>query len=186
VVFLFAGKFIEKKRPLDFVRALAEADRRGAAVAGLMVGDGPLRADCEAAASEMGAPIRFAGFLNQSQMVSAYAAADVLVLPSDGRETWGLVVNEAMACGRPAIVSDAVGCGPDLVLAGRTGDRFPLGDIGALAELLVTYAGRPEMARAMAQAARERLVEFSLQAAVDGIVRAMAAIGGRKSNPRNS
>ena len=186
VVFLFAGKFIEKKRPLDFVRALAEADRRGAAVAGLMVGDGPLRADCEAAASEMGAPIRFAGFLNQSQMVSAYVAADVLVLPSDGRETWGLVVNEAMACGRPAIVSDAVGCGPDLVLAGRTGDRFPLGDIGALAELLVTYAGRPEMARAMALAARERLVEFSLQAAVDGIARAMAAIGGRKSNPRNS
>jgi glycosyltransferase involved in cell wall biosynthesis len=179
VVFLFAGKFIAKKRPLDFVRAVAEARRRGAAVAGLMVGDGPLRAECEAVTVEMGAPVRFAGFLNQSQMISAYVAADVLVLPSDGRETWGLVVNEAMACGRPAIVSDAVGCGPDLILAGKTGNRFPLGNVEALSDLLVTYAERPEMRGVMAQSAGERLAAFSLGAAVDGIVRAMAAIGGK-------
>jgi len=186
MVALFAGKFIEKKRPLDFVRAVAEAKRRGALVAGLMVGDGALRAQCEALTAETGAPIRFAGFLNQSQMVSAYVAADVLVLPSDGRETWGLVVNEAMACGRPAIVSDAVGCGPDLLLAGKTGDRFPLGNVEALADLLVSYVERPEMCRAMAQAARERLAAFSLDAAVQGIMRAVEAIVVRKSRVKES
>ena len=98
-------------------------------VQGLMVGDGPLRGVCEDFVRVNRAPIRFAGFLNQSQIVEAYVAADVLVLPSDGGETWGLVVNEAMACKRPCIVSDHVGCGPDLVAVGETGVIFPLGDV---------------------------------------------------------
>jgi glycosyltransferase involved in cell wall biosynthesis len=76
------------------------------------------------------------GFVNQSELPAVYASADVLVLPSDGQETWGLVVNEAMACGIPAIVSDAVGCGPDLIEPGLTGATFPLGDVAALASAI--------------------------------------------------
>ena len=72
------------------------------------------------------------GFVNQSELPAVYASADLLVLPSDGQETWGLVVNEAMACGIPAVVSDAVGCGPDLIEPGRTGAIFPFGDMAAL------------------------------------------------------
>ena len=57
---------------------------------------------CAPSASSLSAhrklPVHFTGFLNQSQMVDAYVASDCLVLPSDGRETWGLVVNEAMSC----------------------------------------------------------------------------------------
>jgi glycosyltransferase involved in cell wall biosynthesis len=56
----------------------------------------------------------FAGFLNQTEVSRAYVAADVLVLPSDYNETWGLVVNEAMASGLPCIVSDRCGCAEDL------------------------------------------------------------------------
>jgi glycosyltransferase involved in cell wall biosynthesis len=56
----------------------------------------------------------FAGFLNQTEISKAYVAADVLVLPSDYGETWGLVVNEAMASGLPSIVSDRCGCAEDL------------------------------------------------------------------------
>ena len=81
-------------------------------------------------------PVSFAGFLNQGEIPAAYAACDALVLPSDYGETWGLVVNEAMACGVPAVVSDAVGCGPDLVEEGQTGMIFPLGDIPALARAI--------------------------------------------------
>ena len=73
------------------------------------------------------------GFVNQSELPAVYASADLLVLPSDSQETWGLVVNEAMACGIPAVVSDVVGCGPDLVEAGRTGETFAFGDTAALA-----------------------------------------------------
>src|SRR5206468_2285855 len=98
---------------------------RDARVVGLMVGDGPLRDQCESLVEDTDVPIRFTGFLNQSEIVQAYLAADALVLPSDGEETWGLVVNEAMSCGRPCIVSDCVGCGPDLVAPGTTGFVFP-------------------------------------------------------------
>jgi glycosyltransferase involved in cell wall biosynthesis len=129
--FLFAGKFVEKKRPLDFINAIAMANKNGTRIVGLMVGDGPLRQTCEDEVKRTDAPIRFAGFLNQSRMPKAYAAADALVLPSEG-ETWGMVVNEAMASGKPCIVSDGVGCAPDMILPGKTGDVFPAGDIAAL------------------------------------------------------
>jgi glycosyltransferase involved in cell wall biosynthesis len=88
-------------------------------------------------------PVTLTGFLNQSEIVSAYAASDCLTLPSDHGETWGLVVNEAMACGLPAIVSDQVGCGPDLVTPGETGAIFPFGDWSALAESLCRAAADP-------------------------------------------
>src|SRR6266545_4991356 len=64
VVFLFAGKFIEKKRPLDFVQAVSEAGTTNPQVAGLMIGDGPLRGACEDFVRNNNLPIKFAGFLN--------------------------------------------------------------------------------------------------------------------------
>ena len=108
-----------------------------------------LRVGCEIVVREQNLPIRFTGFLNQSQITEAYVASDALVLPSDGGETWGLVVNEAMACGRPCIVSDRVGCGPDLVIPQKTGSIFLLGDVGALANSMLEFAGNPERMIAM-------------------------------------
>jgi glycosyltransferase involved in cell wall biosynthesis len=176
-VFLFAGKFIEKKRPMDFIRAVASAARRGARVSGLMVGNGPLFSACNALAQKSGAPVRFGGFLNQSQIVGAYRAADALILPSDGRETWGLVVNEAMACGRPCIVSDRVGCGPDLIVPGETGDVYPMGQIGRLAEFVVSYSADRKAVGNMGEAARRRLATmYSINEAVEGIRRALEVI----------
>jgi len=145
---LFCGKFIGKKRPLDLVKA-AQALRGDGRIPGihlLFVGagelGGALRAACNVVqdAVETGAnqcappsgrpPATFAGFLNQSEICQAYVAADCLVLPSDHGETWGLVVNEAMASGLPCIVSDACGCAEDL--AGPDWS-YPLGDVAALA-----------------------------------------------------
>ena len=127
-VFLFAGKFTETKRPMDFVRAIARAANNNVKLTGLMVGDGPLRATCEQFSQENDLPIRFTGFLNQSEISQAYVAADALVLPS-AADTWGLVVNEAMTCGRACLVTDRVGCGPDLIVSGKTGEIFRHGDI---------------------------------------------------------
>ena len=87
--------------------------------------------------------------------VEAYVAADCLVLPSDAGETWGLVVNEAMACSRPAIVSDHVGCQVDLVEEGITGFVFPLDDVGALARSL-RLASQTDLVQ-MGQAANRRV-----------------------------
>ena len=67
--------------------------------------------------------VHFLGFRNQSELPALYAAADVLCLPSV-RETFGLVVSEAMHAGLPVVCSDRVGCTEDLVLPGQTGAVF--------------------------------------------------------------
>jgi glycosyltransferase involved in cell wall biosynthesis len=175
VVFLWAGKFIPKKRPLDFLRALDTSARTGARVRGLMVGDGPLRAQSESFVRERDVPVTFAGFLNQSEIVKSYVAADTLVLPSDGGETWGLVVNEAMVCGRPCIVSDKVGCGPDLVTP-ETGAIHPLGDTARLAELMSEFAADRNRLRARGEAAARKITEYSTEVAVRGMLEAVHAV----------
>jgi glycosyltransferase involved in cell wall biosynthesis len=181
-VFMFSGKFIPKKRPMDFVSAIERAARRNPSIQGLMVGDGPLRAGCEAVVREMSVPIRFTGFLNQSQITRAYVASDALVLPSDGGETWGLVVNEAMACGRPCIVSDRVGCGPDLVVPQETGAIFPLGDVNALANSMLELARDPERTISMGLEARSRVRNYSVTTAVDGIIQSLVATLGPRAS----
>lgn len=176
VVFLFVAKFVDKKRPADFIAALAQAAARNPRICGLMVGDGPLRALCEAQAKTQGAPIAFAGFLNQSQITKAYAAADMLIMPSDGGETWGLVVNEALACGVPCLVSDAVGCGPDLIRRQETGEVFPLGAVTTLAERVAYYAHQPDLLHQMSLAAHRQAQTFTPEGGVFGVQQALAAL----------
>jgi glycosyltransferase involved in cell wall biosynthesis len=90
---IFSGKLIAQKRPLDLVRAI---ERCGAELNLLLLGDGPLRADVRR--HEGSLPVRSLGFINQAALPAWYASGDILALPS-GREPWGLVVNEGMACG---------------------------------------------------------------------------------------
>jgi glycosyltransferase involved in cell wall biosynthesis len=176
ITFLFAGKFIEKKNPLDFLRALEIAGRSDARIVGLMVGDGPLRPNCQSFVHDAGLPVTFAGFLNQSEIAKAYIAADCLVLPSDGGETWGIVVNEAMWSGLPCIVSDQVGCGPDLVAGRGTGEVFPLHDEAALAAAMVHFTRDTEMRLACSARARALVQDYSISSAVEGTVHAVNAV----------
>jgi glycosyltransferase involved in cell wall biosynthesis len=109
----------------------------------------------------------------------------VLVLPSDGGETWGLVVNEAMACGLPAIVSDAVGCAPDLVEDGKTGFTFPLGDCSALAERLASMAKLKQAGHDFSPVLAQKMRDYSLDAVVEGTLRALDAVGRASPCARN-
>ncbi len=133
---LFAGKLIAKKRPLDALRAIVALRANGMPIDAVFAGSGELQPELEQLARRTGVPVEFLGFVNQSRMPEVYASVDAVVLPSEGTETWGLVVNEAMACGVPAVVSDAVGCGPDLVVPGQTGAVFTLADIEGLGRAL--------------------------------------------------
>jgi glycosyltransferase involved in cell wall biosynthesis len=175
-VFVFSGKFIDKKRPLDFVRAIEMAGRRCPNIAGLMVGDGPLREQCQSLAREKNLPIQFTGFLNQSKIPEAYTASDALVLPSDGGETWGLVVNEAMSLGIPCIVSDEVGCVPDLVLPGQTGFVFQMGNVQALSSCLVNAVTDSQRLVSMGATALRRIESYSTSVAVDGVLQALSRV----------
>jgi glycosyltransferase involved in cell wall biosynthesis len=143
-----------------------------------MVGDGPLRAECERRTREQHLPAAFSGFLNQSRLPDAYAAADVLVLPSDAGETWGLVVNEAMASGRPAVVSRAAGCCEDLVVEGQTGRSFAPRDVPGLAAVLESYLREPGLAARQGAAAAAHVQAFGYGQAAGGILAAVQACAG--------
>jgi glycosyltransferase involved in cell wall biosynthesis len=171
---LFVGKFIPKKRPADILQAGRHLLDQGQAVQVVLVGSGELDGDLRDAARELDVPVHFAGFKNQSELPYYYAGADLLVLPSDGGETWGLVVNEAMACGLPAVVSDAIGCAPDLIDPGETGEMYPMGDVMALSRALeraLPLAGSPHVAQALSR----KMNVYSLETAVAGTLEAVHA-----------
>ena len=119
LVLLFAGKLMSGKRPLELLAAVQDLE----GVVLVMVGEGELEAPVRAEMENCPARYRWLPFQNQSRMPVVYRLGDVMVLPSAG-ESWGLAVNEALACGRPVLVSDAVGCAQDLVVEGVTGVVF--------------------------------------------------------------
>jgi glycosyltransferase involved in cell wall biosynthesis len=151
---LFCGKFSRKKRPQDVVAAAQRLieSRELCNIHLLFVGSGELgdrirrecfvvkdadpdETRCDRSGSADRPPASFAGFLNQTEVCQAYVAADCLVLPSDYGETWGLVINEAMAAGLPCIMSDR--CGASLDLAQLPPNRvFACGDLNGLAAQL--------------------------------------------------
>lgn len=169
-VFLFVGKLEEKKHPLDLLQALAGFAPEEQQCAHLLIaGDGSLMADCREFATQHRLPVTFAGFINQSKLPDVYAAADVFVLPSDAGETWGLVVNEAMASGLPAVVSRSVGCCQDLVVEQETGRSFDVGNVEALTQCLRAYLEEPELAAAQGRAAQQRIQQFGFAQIVEGL-----------------
>lgn len=172
-VVVFAGKLEPKKRPLDVVRALA--GRRPGAVL-LVAGSGPLESGLREAAADLGVRVVWAGFLNQSEMPRAYAAADCLALPSDSGDSWGLVVNEALATGLPCVVSDRVGCVPDLVTSGVTGEVVPFGDVTALAASFERVRARLDAGQSYSAACLERVAAYSYDAATAGLEAACRAL----------
>jgi len=180
LVALFVGKFIEKKRPVELLLALAQLRDQGVATIGVFVGAGELEAELQAVAERLGVTTKFVGFKNQTELPACYVSADVLVLPSVN-ETWGLVVNEAMACGLPAIVSDAVGCAPDLIDEGKTGFTFALGNPRQLAQQLNRLGGLLKDKKDFAPALAGKLKAYSIEAAVAGTLNALKTVHSRRN-----
>ncbi|MBW8782066.1 MAG: glycosyltransferase family 4 protein [Verrucomicrobia bacterium] len=150
-VVLFCGKLIAKKRPLDLLAAVTKtAACSPRPLHLLVVGDGELAENLKIGLAVPGAPAgTLAGFLNQMRIAEAFAAADCLVLPSDYGETWGLVVNEALASGLPAIISDRCGCAGDLGPGQGVAHVFPCGNIEALSRALLQVINRPPAAETL-------------------------------------
>jgi glycosyltransferase involved in cell wall biosynthesis len=126
--------------------------------------------------SETMPPASFAGFLNQSEISNAYLAADVLILPSES-ETWGLVVNEAMTCGLPSIVSNAVGCAPDLIEEGKTGFVFEPRNPKDLALRLVSLWELLRQHHEFQPAIERKLRTNNLDVATRRTIEAVRAVG---------
>lgn len=172
---IFSGKLTARKRPLDAIRAI---ERCGGRLNLLVVGDGPLLP--EVRQFEASLPIRCLGFVNQAELPAWYASGDLLVLPSE-KEQWGLAVNEGMACGLIPVVSDVVGCAPDLV--DGIGETFGVGDVGALASALVKAARDAESRRAEVALRIER---YSVRQTAHGYEQAALSIGAKRAASRQT
>jgi glycosyltransferase involved in cell wall biosynthesis len=165
-VVLFAGKLIERKRPLDVVRALRLLPMRARLV---IAGDGRLRDEVEREARRMQISITQLGFVNQSEIPYVYRAADVLALPSEW-EPWGLAVNEAMACGTPAVCSTGVSAGDDLVRPVNEKFVHAIGDVDALAGAL--RAALSASPTALEERVTDRIDQWTYREAVAGLLEA--------------
>lgn len=192
LVLLFAGKFEEKKQPVMLLEAylqlirkkksasshrsetkvIESASKQYPKISLLFVGHGPLEKQLtEIARDEAGKTVFFAPFQNQSQMPMVYAAADIIILPSQGRgETWGLCINEAFNLGIPAIVSSHVGCGPDLVNHGETGWVFEAGNSDSLHQVLKEAISDRQRLHKMGTAAKRHIENFSYESASNSLM----------------
>ena len=159
-VILYCGRFVKQKGALDLLEAYLQVDAENKFLA--FVGDGEFRQPLiDFVARHKLDSVRFYGFQNRNEIGKYYAVSDVLVLPS-WRETWGMVVNEALCFGLPVVVSDQVGARDDLVLEGHNGFTFPVKDPSALADTINNLMDMPEQERkAMGARSLELIKEWS-------------------------
>src|SRR5580704_2348380 len=180
-VLLYAGKFEPKKRPTELMRAFARLPDPSLML--LMVGAGELQGEIDAIAAADPARFRILPFQNQSRMPVVYRLGDVFVLPSAFGESWGLAVNEALACGRPVIVSDRVGCAPDTVDA-SCGRIFPWNDWSEFGRTVAAMFGDPGKLRDMRRAAGARARAFDVGVAEAALVAAVDSVLGQIGRDR--
>jgi glycosyltransferase involved in cell wall biosynthesis len=175
-IILFVGKLIERKRPADVLEAYARMvlSGDGANPYLLYIGEGKLRQQLEARAAALRLDaVKFLGFKNQSELPAFYDLCDLFVMPTV-YEPWGLVVNEVMNAGRAVVISDEVGCAPDLVENGVNGLVFRARDVGDLSRVLSEVLADPVRLAQMGAKSLGRINTWSFEEDVQGL---RAALG---------
>jgi 1,2-diacylglycerol 3-alpha-glucosyltransferase len=143
--FLYVGRIIKEK---NLERLLAAYGRYAESVSSettpwglVFCGSGPGEEDLRRSIDHMPQQLRervlFCGLIRQPELIDFYSCASCLVLPSTS-ESWGLVVNEAMVCKLPVLVSRRAGCSADLVQEGVTGWLLDPYAVDQLARLMAT------------------------------------------------
>lgn len=180
-VILAVGRLVPQKGPLILLRAYERVRARMPCIL-LYVGSGPLRQQVENEARANGVPdVHVVGFLGPLQIARAYAAADLLVLPSAHNEPWGMVVNEAMHCGLPVVVSHRVGSSTDLVHDDINGYVVEAGDTDALAHAIERIAASPERRRRFGEASRTIIGNWTHRHAAAAVLGAVSdAVGSAR------
>ena len=170
MLFLYCGELTEHKDPTRLVhalRALPALLRQRATL--VFVGDGELAAQLtQLAAAEPQLDVRLVGAKPQTELSAYYHAADALVLTSREGEAWGRVVTDTLLHGTPCIVSHQVGCAPDLIVPGETGEVFEAGNTESLARAMERIWPRLGT-RACRDQARARSAGYTIAAAASGL-----------------
>jgi len=171
---LFCAKLQPWKRPMDLLRAYAMAQLENSRL--LFAGEGPQKAELAAEAERLGISdqVDFLGFVNQSALPALYKVVDLMVLPST-YEPFAVVVNEAMCCGCPVMVSDRVGAARDLVVPVAPDFIFPAGNVEALAEKLAGSLRNPARLQQLKVAVTAHIKTWSPERNLDAMVEAIEA-----------
>ncbi|MBS1789494.1 MAG: glycosyltransferase family 4 protein [Acidobacteria bacterium] len=175
IVFLFVGRLIKRKNVDLIIRAThqLDSDRFGLIIAG----DGEEVENLKRLAGNR-RNIVFTGNVSQDELPVFYKMADVLVLPAD-QEPWGLVINEAMACGLAIIAFQYCGAAVDLVEEG-TGIKLQEFSVAEVAKAMELLINNPLLLRAMQINSRAKIQAWSIENAAEGIVQAVTSTWKRK------
>ena len=175
---LFVGRLVPEKGVFDLLEAYAKLESGLRSEVGLVfAGDGVAREQLAQDAQRISpGAICFPGFAHREELAGLYGLAEVLVLPTHS-DPWGLVVNEAMACGLPIIVSRVAGCAADLVEDGWNGYVVPPRDSEKLSVAIDRVVRQPELRRQMSAHSFERIQNFSPEACAAGLAAAAASAG---------
>jgi len=169
---LFVGRMVPEKGVFDLLEAYVKLDSSLRSEVGLglvYAGDGIARQELmRRAKSVVPGIVCFPGFENREELAGLYALAEMLVLPTHS-DTWGLVVNEAMASGSPIIVSDVAGCAADLVEDGWNGRVVPPRDAERISEAIDSIVRHSELRQQMSEHSVERIRNYTPEACANGL-----------------
>ncbi len=179
VAVLCVARLAPEKGLDELVRAVAYADDPRLVL--LLAGSGPERTRLASLAAELGVRLVLMPDTPWERIVERYVVADVFALLSR-HEPWGVVVNEAAACGLPLVLSDRVGAAFDLLEDGRNGVLVPVNDAAAAGEAIRGLAADPERRRAMGAASREIVGDWGYEPSIERLMRVVRRVAGRQGS----
>lgn len=176
--FLYVGRLVKEKGTFDLLQAYSLLPEKIQDEIGMVfVGGGSDKSELQKRALELGLTnARFIGFAQKEELPFYYGMAEAFVLPTH-TDPWGLVVNEAMACGLSVIVTNVAGCAADLVEDQRNGFLVPPHEPYQLALALGMIANNPEIRVSMGRRSQEIVANYSPAICADGIAQAALSCG---------
>lgn len=168
IVFLYVGRFLELKGIKELIEAFKAL--QASHIKLWLVGSGGLENYIRHAA-QTDENIRYIGRESGNRLIQIYYAADVFVLPSNA-ESWGLVVNEAMATENALIVSENVGCVDDLIIHEKTGLLVPAKNIMALTKAMERLIANPLERERLSREAKKHISSWTLANEAKNVIHA--------------
>jgi glycosyltransferase involved in cell wall biosynthesis len=172
-VILYAGQLIERKGLRYLLEAYGVLRRELADLSQVIIGHGPQEGQLKRFCVQEGMQdVHFLGYRDPDEMPRYYGISDLFVLPST-EEAWGLVINEAMACGLPVITTDRVGASPDLIEDGVNGYVVEAANVSQLDGAMRRVLEDPGLRERLSEGSKTRIRNFGLAQSVDGFVSAI-------------
>ncbi len=172
-VILYVGQFIKRKGVDYLVDAYQEVKKKFNDVSLLLVGYGSLKEDLEKRIDNQNInDVFFINHVEPKDMAKIYSLATLFILPSL-EETWGLVINEAMAVGLPIVTTDKVGSSVDLVKPGYNGFIVPSADSKALKDSIYKIIKDDTLIKKMSGESKKIIKNFSPELAARQFVNAI-------------